>query len=42
VFYAPKIIKLGPRITKLQSVEKWHVFCDTTICNKFKHFSFSR
>ena len=29
LFYAPKIIKIGGHITKLQSVKKWHIFLDT-------------
>jgi len=29
LFYAPKLIKIGGRITKLQSVRKWHVFYES-------------
>jgi len=42
LFYAPKIIKIVWRITNLQSIEKWLFLWETTKCNKFEHFSFSR
>ena len=42
VVLCTKSIKIGGRITKLQSVEKWRVFSRHNKSNKFKHFSFSR
>jgi len=34
LFYAPKIVEIGGRITKLQAVEKWCVFYETQ-CRTF-------
>jgi len=41
LFYAPKIIKIGGRVTKLQSVEKFFLL-DTAKCNKYEHFTLTR
>jgi len=35
-------LSIGECITKLQSVEKWHVFETQQIWNKFKYLTFSR
>jgi len=42
LFYAPKIIKMGGRTTKLQSIEKWRVsFISRNNMQQILNFSFS-